>query len=420
MRFNNSDLNLFNNFLEGTDSNDSLSVQRFLLPDYAALYGKNGGDTLQGNSDEDYLDGGNGDDSIRGESGNDTLLGGNSNDSLNGGMGDDYLEGGIGNDYIEGGGGNDIVIYYGKEEDFKITSHLNRTLTVEDTNINDGRNEGTDTLVNFNKNQLQFSNINGVLRYENGINVEGYIENFNPDFDTFVITHGFNSEISGNFTFLAESISNYYDNLVNIITWDWSEEADEVFNYVSVAEKVTTQGDNLANVLDSLNINPSNTTLIGHSLGGHLVGNAGEKYDSLTGQSIDMIIGLDPAGSDFHNDFDDEDSPLNNLNNRLDSSDANYVVAFHTTELFGYEFPIGNADYYINWEETLIGIPDPLDLIKAVDLHGYAVELLTDLFENNKGFFQPNGNSNIGDYFEIQDIFNQDLTGEYYITTKAV
>ena len=420
MRFNNNDLNPFNNFLEGTDSDDTLSVKRFFLPDYAALYGNNGSDTLLGNRNENYLDGGDGDDSILGGRGNDTILGGNGDDSLNGERGDDYLEGGSGNDYIEGGGGNDVVIYNGNQEDFQIINHLNGTLIVEDTNTDDGSNEGTDTLVNINPSQLQFSNINNVLRYENGQNVEGSIDNFNPTFETFVITHGFNSEIGGDFTFLAESISNYYDNLVNIITWDWSDEADGGLNYIPVANKVTTQGDNLADVLTSLNINPSNTTLIGHSLGGHLVGNAGEKYDLLTGESIDLIIGLDPAGSDFHNDFDNEGSPLNNLNNRLDSSDADYVVAFHTTKLLGYEFPLGNADYYINWEETLIGIPDPFDLIKAADLHGYAVELLTDLFESDRGFLQPNSNSNVGEYFEIQDIFNQDLTGEYYVTTQVV
>ncbi|MGB3402622.1 MAG: hypothetical protein WBA77_08015 [Microcoleaceae cyanobacterium] len=419
MRFNNSDFNPFNNFLEGTDGNDRLSVKRFILPDYAAIYGNNGGDTLQGDGDDNYLDGGNGNDSLNGGMGDDTLLGGNGDDSLNGGMGDDYFDGGSGNDYIEGGGGNDIVIYFGNEEDFNIISHLNGTLTVEDTNINDGNNGGTDTLVNIDVSQLQFSNIDGVLRYENGINVEGYIENFNPSFETFIITHGFNSEISGNFTLLVDSISNYYDNLVNIITWDWSEEADGGLNYISVANKVPTQGDNLADVLTALNINPSNTTLIGHSLGGHLVGNTGEQYDLLTGQSINMIIGLDPAGSDFHNDFDNENSTLNDLNNRLDSSDARHVVVFHTTELLGYEFPLGHADYYINWEETLIGIPDPFDLIRANDLHGYAVELLTDLFENNKGFNQPNRNSSVGEYFELQDVFNQDLTGEYYITTKV-
>ena len=417
MRFNNRDLNLFNNFLAGTDSDDDLSVRRFILPDYAALYGNNGRDTLRGHRDGDYLNGGNGEDFIQGANGDDTLLGGNGDDSLNGGMGDDYIEGGSGNDQIEGGGGNDIVIYYGKEADFKITNHLNGSLTVEDLNTDDGLDQGIDTLVDIQQSQLQFSNVDGVLRYENGINVEGEIENFNPTFETFVITHGFNSEISGDFTLLAESISNYYDNFVNIITWDWSEEADGGFNYISVAEKVTTQGDNLADELVSLDINPSNTTLIGHSLGGHLVGNAGEKYDLLTGESINVIIGLDPAGSNFHNDFDDEDSPLNNINNRLDSSDANHVVAFHTTKLFGYEFAMGDADYYINWEETSIGIPDPFDLLRAADLHGYAVELMSDLFENSEGFLQPNSNSNIGEYFDRQDVFNQDLTGEYYVMT---
>ncbi|MGB3536055.1 MAG: hypothetical protein WBA13_21385 [Microcoleaceae cyanobacterium] len=419
MRFNNNDLNPFNNFLEGTDGDDRLSVNRFIIPDYAALYGKNGRDTLTGNRGNNFLDGGNNNDSLNGERGDDTLLGGNGNDSLNGGIGDDYLEGGSGNDYIEGGGGNDIVIYYGKKADFKITKNLNGTLTVEDINTNDGSNAGTDTLVKINQSQLQFSNIDGLLRYENGINTEGDIENVNPTFETFVITHGFNSEIGGDFTLLAESLSNYYDDLVNVITWDWSAEANGGLNYLPVANKVTTQGDTLADVLTTLNINPSNTTLIGHSLGGHLVGNTGEKYDSLTGQSIDMIIGLDPAGSDVHNDFDNINSPLNALNNRLDSSDADYVVAFHTTELLGYEFPLADADYYIDWEETLIGIPDPFDLTKAVDLHGYAVELLIDLFENDKGILQPNNNSAVGKYFEIQDIFNQDITGEYYITTKT-
>ncbi len=321
MYFNNSDFIPYNDYLEGNTDDENLSVKRPFFPDYVALFGRGGDDTLLGESDDDYLDGGHGRDSIRGDSGNDTILGGDDNDllygvsgqdiiygegqndkiyggrdgesdtlyggagndSLYGESGQEYLHGGSGNDYIEGGSDNDVVIYDGKEEDYQIINNPNGTLNIIDTNFDDGNNEGIDTLVNLNENQLQFSldlGINYVYHYQTGQNLEGHINSLNPNLKTFVITHGFNSEINDNFISLADTLANYYDESVNLITWDWSEEAEGlVFDYGSIAPKVTTQGDNLANVLQTLNINPGNTTLIGHSLGGHLVGNAGEKYD---------------------------------------------------------------------------------------------------------------------------------------------
>ncbi len=123
-----------------------------------------------------------------------------------------------------------------------------------------------------------------------------------------------------------------------------------------------------------------------------------------------MIIGLDPAGSDFNIDFDNQSSSLYQLNNRLDDSDANHVVVLHTSKLLGYEFSMGDADYYINWDTK------NENLLNTGYLHGYVNTLLRDLY-GHEVFVQNDSNSLLGEYFDIKDVFNPNLTGDYYVNT---
>ena len=80
-------------------------------------------------------------------SGNDRLTGNAANNLMQGRDGNDTMEGGVGKDSLIGGGGSDAAVYRGNLADFKVvwnaTSHQ---VTVLDTNITDGLDEGFDTL----------------------------------------------------------------------------------------------------------------------------------------------------------------------------------------------------------------------------------------------------------------------------------
>lgn len=90
-------------------------------------YGGQGNDVLQGNLGDDNLFGNLGSDLIYGNQGNDSLFGGQDDDVLYGGQGNDVLSGNLGNDRLIGGAGADRFVF--------------------------GRNEGTDTVLDFNSSQ---------------------------------------------------------------------------------------------------------------------------------------------------------------------------------------------------------------------------------------------------------------------------
>ena len=77
--------------------------------------------------------------------------------------------------------------------------------------------------------------------------------------------------------------------------------------------------------------------LIGHSIGAHIAGFAGKTSTKGTGQMIQKISGLDPAGPCFFN----EPSDL-----RLSKTDANFVDVVHSDiRALGITNPIGKYFY---------------------------------------------------------------------------
>lgn len=80
--------------------------------------------------------------------------------------------------------------------------------------------------------------------------------------------------------------------------------------------------------------------LIGHSLGAHISGFAGNYIQYYSGKNLARISGCDPAGPLFF---------LTSPSNRLDSSDAVFVDVIHTDSLkYGYILPVGDVDFYPN------------------------------------------------------------------------
>lgn len=98
----------------------------------------------------------------------------------------------------------------------------------------------------------------------------------------------------------------------------------------------------LAGLIDYLvnfhNLQLVDLMVVGHSLGAHISGVAGNK---LKYGRIPVIVGLDPAYPLFKK---------KNTDSRLSVHDAEYVQAIHTNGgHLGLSYPVGHADFYPNW-----------------------------------------------------------------------
>ncbi|XP_060601206.1 pancreatic triacylglycerol lipase-like [Ruditapes philippinarum] len=137
---------------------------------------------------------------------------------------------------------------------------------------------------------------------------------------------------------------------MNVFAVNWAKGADNI-NYAQAAANTRVVGALIAQFITSLHTNTHASYetfhLIGHSLGSHISGYAGERI-----HKIGHITGLDPAGPLFEKQ---------DIRVRLDPSDAMFVDAIHTDgdsllELgFGLEKPIAHADFYPNGGEKQPG-----------------------------------------------------------------
>lgn len=190
---------------------------------------------------------------------------------------------------------------------------------------------------------------------------------------TFVITHGYQNT-GGNAAngFMPEEwISNKAQILrarnpdANIIVVDWEDGAKPSgvigLNYLAAADNTRDVGSQLAQELIRLEADPNTTELIGHSLGAHVSGFAGAAYQEQTGHSIARITGLDAAGLRF------EGHPPQD---RLDPTDAERVVAIHTSKALGHNGDVGDLDIFLN--EDYLFQPGAQSFI---DNHGYALAI---------------------------------------------
>ncbi|MDJ0598570.1 MAG: hypothetical protein QNJ37_06995 [Crocosphaera sp.] len=225
--------------------------------------------------------------------------------------------------------------------------------------------------------------------------------------DTYVLTHGWRSNgvTDKDWIDLAQSIKDY-NPYANIIFTDWTDLASNL-NYWESADDTATVGQELATFLDEQGVDGTKTTLIGHSLGAHVSGIAGDKYDDITGNSsLSMIIGLDPAGPDF------EDG-ARGTSARLDASDADHVVAFHSSKTLGYDDALGDADFYLNWNDLLDITSHQPGESSFFGNHGYPIELLSDLYQG-VAYSQADGT-----VFDYSDVYPNTASGSYDITTIA-
>ena len=115
-------------------------------------------------------------------------------------------------------------------------------------------------------------------------------------------------------------MKNYFVSIdYNVVSVDWSTPAFDV-NYFNSAFNTQIVGPMVAlfirRLIDVFGVDSQSFQLVGHSLGAHVCGFAGKRFNS--SEKIGHITGLDPAGPGFSR-------------NRLSPTDANLVVVIHTS-----------------------------------------------------------------------------------------
>ncbi|XP_035723151.1 pancreatic triacylglycerol lipase-like [Vespa mandarinia] len=157
---------------------------------------------------------------------------------------------------------------------------------------------------------------------------------------TKFITHGWkSSSMSSGLRNMKEAYLQHDD--YNVILVDWEPLAASTF-YLGPMQNTVRVGKDAANFIDFLvtetDLTAENVHFLGHSLGAHVAGNAG---DAITSGKLGRITGLDPALPGFH--------MLASNKTRLDLTDAIFVDVIHSCGgILGYLEPLGKIDFYPN------------------------------------------------------------------------
>lgn len=164
---------------------------------------------------------------------------------------------------------------------------------------------------------------------------------FKDSLNTTILVTGWTSNINGS-NRAIDTIFNAYQARGghNFVVIDTSDFVDTLYTWS--AFNTNELGEALAEGLQHLiNFLPvEKIHLIGHSLGAHIVGSAGRRFQSLTNLSIPRITGLDPANPCFN-----EGEALSGICR----GDADFVDIIHSNaKVLGKRDPIGDVDFYPN------------------------------------------------------------------------
>eukprot|EP00057_Strongylocentrotus_purpuratus_P033299 XP_790909.2 PREDICTED: pancreatic lipase-related protein 2 [Strongylocentrotus purpuratus] len=188
---------------------------------------------------------------------------------------------------------------------------------------------------------------------------------FRASRDTKLIVHGWTDSMTGDsWIDMKNTLIDTYD--VNVVMVDWSKGADKWYYKSRANTRVV--GREIAKLIEDLNAATGagfgSMHIIGHSLGAHIGGYAGEACSGTVGR----VTGLDPAGPDFSGDLD--------KSCRLDKTDARFVDVMHTDgEILiggglGLMDELGHQDFYPNNGQEMPGcggISPTCDHSKAVE-----------------------------------------------------
>ncbi|XP_057318014.1 pancreatic lipase-related protein 2-like [Microplitis mediator] len=192
---------------------------------------------------------------------------------------------------------------------------------------------------------------------------------FDPKRKTKFIIHGFMDSSQNNWIKDLKNELLQHDDY-NIIIVDWAGGSLLLLQYFQAVANTRLVGLEIAHLIRYLNANNGlkvdDVHLIGHSLGAHIAGYAGAKFQGQIGR----ISGLDPAKPDF------EYMPSHV---RLDPTDAKLVDVIHTDSgsIFGagINHPCGHLDFYPNNGDEQPGCSS---LLFSICDHIRAIELFTE------------------------------------------
>ncbi|KXJ12822.1 Inactive pancreatic lipase-related protein 1 [Exaiptasia diaphana] len=158
---------------------------------------------------------------------------------------------------------------------------------------------------------------------------------------------------------------------MNVIVVNWERGSSALGTYNAAAGNTRLVGSQLAELLLRHDYDMSRVHVIGHSLGAHVAGFAGEQVRK-AGKTIRRITGLDPARPGF-----DHDEAVG----RLDPSDADFVDVIHTDSGrnlleggLGLHRPCGHVDIYPNggqsqpgcdFVDNLNGVLDKISILRG-------------------------------------------------------
>ncbi|XP_014216721.1 inactive pancreatic lipase-related protein 1-like [Copidosoma floridanum] len=159
---------------------------------------------------------------------------------------------------------------------------------------------------------------------------------YNISRPTKLITHGWTEdETLGSCSMPRRGFLSHGD--YNVITVDWGSYSKTLYKLAAARVKATGQYvSEMIKFLVSQGSDIKQMSLVGHSLGAHIMGLAAHELSP----KVAHLVGLDPARPGFE---------LNGAGGRIHYTDADYVEIIHTNALgLGLEFSIGHVDYWPN------------------------------------------------------------------------
>ncbi|KAL0113449.1 hypothetical protein PUN28_012538 [Cardiocondyla obscurior] len=231
-------------------------------------------------------------------------------------------------------------------------------------------------------------------------NLDSVKESFwNPAHPTRLVTHGWlgNSE-EPSCTQIRDAYLKTSD--YNVIAIDWREAATLWKSVPHVSQRVAS----LINFLkNNAGLNPNKTTMIGFSLGAHVV-SLGARFAS---SEIGEVVALDPPGPKFESEGPGK---------RVDKSDAAIVQVIHTCiKCLSMKSAVGTSDFYLNGGEEQPGC-GPIrwigDVKAMICSHSRAFLYYAESIVNPAGFRA--GNVFMGGLF-----LDPNARGTYFLRTAS-
>lgn len=164
-----------------------------------------------------------------------------------------------------------------------------------------------------------------------------------------------------------------------MIAVNWQAKSNTI-NYISARRRVNRVGPMVAAFVDFLctagEANIDDIHLIGHSLGGHVVGIAGKH---VTVGQLPLVIAMDPANPLFR---------MNRPDERVAVGDARNVHIIHTAAgSLGFSAPLGDASFYPNGGRSQPGCGWDMTGSCA---HSRSIDLIAESVNTAVGFYSLN------------------------------